>query len=430
MNPLKKNKLFFWERTFRKRHHGFKQALTEFSRSLTLIVDLEQLKDNMSSKIREIIKVDNIFIYLINPDLNRFQLAKVRGFEIKENDQFYFLPEDPMIRWFAVNETYLIISENTPIFSFFSKREQELLKTTKVDFIFPLIAMNRVSGLVCLGSKASGAKFNREEIELLTTLLGQASLAFENAYLYQQQKSRLRKMYRADRLATLGQLAAGAAHEIRNPLTSIRSTIQYLQKTITDGTKKELVVGLIQEVDRINDIIEGLLSFSKPSKPEAELINLDSLLEQSLTLVATTAKKRKIEIDYHFNVAEKQIEADPSQLKQVFLNIMMNAMQAMDDGGKLQILVDSIKSETPFLSNSQAKFLITFEDKGEGIPKESLEHVFDPFFTTKKDGTGLGLSISYGIIQQHGGEIEIYSNTETEDHGTKVVITLPISKEF
>ena len=430
MNPLKKNKLFFWERTFRKRHHGFKQALTEFSRSLTLIVDLEQLKDNMSSKIREIIKVDNIFIYLINPDLNRFQLAKVRGFEIKESDQFYFLPEDPMIRWFAVNETYLIISENTPIFSFFSKREQELLKTTKVDFIFPLIAMNRVTGLVCLGSKASGAKFNREEIELLTTLLGQASLAFENAYLYQQQKSRLRKMYRADRLATLGQLAAGAAHEIRNPLTSIRSTIQYLQKTITDGTKKELVVGLIQEVDRINDIIEGLLSFSKPSKPEAELINLDSLLDQSLTLVATTAKKRKIEIDYHFNVAEKQIEADPSQLKQVFLNIMMNAMQAMDDGGKLQILVDSIKSETPFSSKSNARFLITFEDIGAGIPRESLEHVFDPFFTTKKDGTGLGLSISYGIIQQHGGEIEIYSNTETEDHGTKVVITLPISKEF
>jgi len=430
MNPQKKTKLFFWERTFRKRHYEFKQALTEFSRSLTLIVDLEQLKDNISSKIREIIKVENIFIYLINPDLNRFQLAKARGFEIKENDKFYFLPEEPMIRWLAVNETYLIISENSQIFSFFSKREQELLKTTHVDFIFPLIAMNRVTGLVCLGSKASGAKFNREEIELLTTFLGQASLAFENAYLYQQQKSRLRKMYRADRLATLGQLAAGAAHEIRNPLTSIRSTIQYLQKTIKEGAKKELVSGLIQEVDRINEIIEGLLSFSKPSKPETELINLDSLLEQSLTLVATTTKKRKIDIDYQFNAAEKQLEADPSQLKQVFLNIMMNALQAMDDGGNLQISVESSRKDGQFSTDPQKNFLITFKDSGKGIPKDSLEHVFDPFFTTKKDGTGLGLSISYGIIQQHGGEIEIYSSNESKDQGTKVVITLPILKEL
>lgn len=430
MNQSNKSKLFFWERTFRRKDQEFKQALTEFSRSLTLIVDLEQLKDNISSKIREIIKIDNIFIYLINPDLNRFQLAKARGFEIKENDSFYFLPEDPMIRWFAVNETYLIISENNQIYSFFTEREQELLRITGVDFIFPLIAMNRVTGLVCLGSKASGAKFNREEIELLTTLLGQASLAFENAYLYQQQKSRLRKMYRADRLATLGQLAAGAAHEIRNPLTSIRSTIQYLQKTIKEGAKKELVSGLIQEVDRINEIIEGLLSFSKPSKPETEQVDLDSLLEQTLTLVTTSAKKRKIEIDYKFNTTEKKLEADPSQLKQVFLNIIMNAMQAMQDGDQLQISVESIKPDAQFSSQAQAKFLITFADTGKGIPKDSLEHVFDPFFTTKKDGTGLGLSISYGIIQQHGGEIEIYSSTEIEDHGTKVMITLPISKEL
>ncbi|HEX9975020.1 MAG TPA: GAF domain-containing protein, partial [bacterium] len=226
MSSLKKIFQDLRLKALRKKHLEFKQALTEFSRSLTLIVDLEQLKDNIISKIREIIKVEHIFIYLLNADLNRFQLAKVRGFEIKNSDEFFFQPEDPLIRWFAVNETHLIVSEKPQIFSFFNHREQELIKNTNIDFIFPLVAMNRVTGLVCLGQKSSGAKFNREEIELLTTLLGQVSLAFENAYLYQQQKARLKKMYRADRLATLGQLAAGAAHEIRNPLTSIRSTIQ------------------------------------------------------------------------------------------------------------------------------------------------------------------------------------------------------------
>jgi signal transduction histidine kinase len=431
MNVSKKIVQNIRQRTFRKKHYGFKQALTEFSRSLTLIVDLEQLKDNIISKIREIIKVKNIFIYLINPDLNRFQLAKARGFDIKNDDEYYFLPENPLIRWFSVNETHLIVSENPQIFKFFNAYEQDLIQKTNIDFIFPLIAMNRVTGLVCLGPKTSGAKFNREEIELLTTLFGQVSLAFENAYLYQQQKSRLRKMYRADRLATLGQLAAGAAHEIRNPLTSIRSTIQYLQKTITDDTKKELVVGLIQEVDRINDIIEGLLSFSKPSKPETEKINLNSLIEQTLSLVATTAKKRKIEIEFNFNASEKVLKADPAQLKQVFLNIIINALQAMDEGGRLQIFVELLSRESQFTAESKKNFLITFEDNGFGIPKEELEHVFDPFFTTKKDGTGLGLSISYGIIQQHGGDIEIESikkeeNSETQ--GTKVTIVLPLHK--
>ena len=427
------NKIFqnFRQKTFRKKHLEFKQALTEFSRSLTLIVDLEQLKDNIISKIREIIKVETIFIYLFNPDLNRFQLAKARGVEVKNSDEYYFLPEDPLIRWFSVNETHLICSENPEIFKFFNAHEKDLIQKSKIDFIFPLIAMNRVTGLVCLGKKISNAMFTREEVELLTTLLGQVSLAFENAYLYQQQKSRLRKMYRADRLATLGQLAAGAAHEIRNPLTSIRSTIQYLQKTITDAAKKELVVGLIQEVDRINEIIEGLLSFSKPTRPETEQVNLDSLLEQTLTLIATSAKKRKIEVDYKFDATEKQLEADPSQLKQVFLNIMMNAMQAMDDGGNLQILVESSRKDGQLSAEGQKRFLITFKDSGEGIPKENLEHVFDPFFTTKKDGTGLGLSISYGIIQQHGGDIEIESLTREEkpdNSGTYVTITLPIKR--
>lgn len=423
------SKIFPNFKVFRKKHLEFKQALTEFSRSLTLIVDLEQLKDNIIAKIREIIKVEHIFIYLINPDLNRFQLAKVRGVEIKNEDDFYFLPEEPLIRWFAVNKTYLIVSEKPQIFSFFNSQEQELIRNTRIDFIFPLIAMNRVTGLVCLGKKISHDKFNREEIELLTTLLGQVSLAFENAFLYQQQKARLKKMYRADRLATLGQLAAGAAHEIRNPLTYIRSTMQYLQRTITDATKKDLVVGLIQEVDRINEIIEGLLSFSKQSRPETEQVNLKALLEQTIALVATSAKQRNIVIDYQFNAQEGQLRADPSQLKQVFLNLIMNALQAMDEGGKLQIVVESSRKEGLFSSEPPAKYIITFQDTGEGIEKEHLDHVFDPFFTTKKDGTGLGLSISYGIIQQHGGEIEIESVSKKENlevHGTKVTVSLPI----
>ena len=429
MNVINNIVQIAWQKAFRKKHYEFKQALTEFSRSLTLIVDLEQLKDNIISKTREIIRADTILIYLLNPDLDRFQLAEARGLENADNHQFYFSPDDPLIRWFSINETYLIISKNPQIFYYFADREQKIIKETNVDFIFPLMAMNRITGLVCLGPKSSGAGFNREEIDLLTTLLGQAALAFENAYLYQQQKTRLKKMYRADRLATLGQLAAGAAHEIRNPLTSIRSTIQFLQKGLDAPDKKRMIAGVIEEVDRINEIIEGLLSFSKPSKPQMEQINLESLLQQTLALLATTAKKRNIKIMLEFNPRQKYLKADPSQLKQVFLNIMMNALHAMDDNGNLQISVDLNQKAMQHKAGLQPFFYIMFQDTGEGIPPENIEHIFDPFFTTKKDGTGLGLSISYGIIQQHDGDIEIESYTRNErpnGHGTKVMITLPI----
>jgi len=408
----------------RKESDKLKQFFDEFSRSLMLIVDLEQLKGNVISKIQEIINVDTIFIYTLNPDLNQFEIAEARGIKESINDQFSFFPDDPLIRWFTVNETYLIVPDKPEVFSYFSDREQKILSVNHIDFIFPLIAMNRITGLICLSEKSSGRRINQEEIELLTTLLGQVALAFENADLLQQQQMRFKKMYRADKLATLGQLAAGAAHEIRNPLTSIRSTIQYLQKDTKDTKTKEMVSGLITEVDRINDIIEGLLSFSKPTKLSVEQVDLELLLHQTLTLIATSTKKRNVEVKLNYNTDSKYLNADPSQLKQVFLNIIMNALEAMENGGSLAISVDTDVKKTTNICH------IVFLDNGEGIPQENIEHIFDPFFTTKKDGTGLGLSISYGIIQQHKGEIEIESwtpETNQKRYGTKVVIHLPVS---
>ena len=416
---------------FRKKQYDFREAFSEFSKSLTLIIDIDQLKDNVIAKIREIIHVDAVLIYLLNPDLNRFELAETRGYGSElEGNKYAFSPDDPLIRWFTTNETSLVISQKSEIFSYFSDHEQSVIRETGIDLIFPLLAMNRVTGLICLGPKVTGKFYTPEEIELLDTLLGQAAFAFENAYLYHQQKTRLKKMYRADRLAMLGQLAAGAAHEIRNPLTSIRSTIQYLLKDLQDSGKRSLVTDVIGEVDRINEIIEGLLSFSKPSKPQTEQVNLELLLEQTVNLVATSVRKKNIDISSDFKTSEKTLKADPSQLKQVFLNIVMNAIQAMQDGGNLHISVD-IKKSAGTMSDSKDSFYIVFTDSGEGISEENLEHIFDPFFTTKNEGTGLGLSISYGIIQQHYGDIEIESREQQEyskEHGTCVSIMLPIMK--
>ena len=419
-----------WKNLFTGKRPDFDEAFSEFSKSLALIVDLRQLKDNVIARIRETIKVDPIIIFLFNTDLNRHEAAVVRGYDEKKASAMFFFSDDPLIRWFTVNETWLLVSRNPKIFSYFNDSERNTITETGTELIIPLIVMNRVNGLVFLGRKTDDRAYTGAEIELLSTFLGQAALAFENANLYHQQKTRLKKMYRADRLATIGQLAAGAAHEIRNPLTSIRSTIQYVQKDVKDDTKRTLLSEMLGEVDRINEIIEGLLSFAKPSTLHIEELNLETLIEQTVNLVSTTVKKKNIIISCVFNTPDRILSADPSQLKQVFLNIIMNGIQAMESGGNLTVTVDMKRTEA-FASKPKTTFYIVFEDTGEGIPREYIDHIFDPFFTTKKEGTGLGLSISYGIIQQHHGDIEIESRAKSENphnHGTKVIITFPASQ--
>jgi signal transduction histidine kinase len=267
---------------------------------------------------------------------------------------------------------------------------------------------------VCGNIKTEGEV--KENIDLISITIDQAAMAFENALLYEQQKDRLKKMYRADQLSVLGQLAAGAAHEIRNPLTIIRSTIQFLKDEVQN---KEMVSELIEEVDRINTIIQGLLNFAKPAELNVETISLETIITQSISLARTTAKN-KIDIKFISNCKNSDIRADASQLKQVFLNLFLNSIDAVSDkdNGFIDIILD--------IHNQNEKgvnfLIVKIKDNGYGIPAENIEKLFIPFFTTKTNGTGLGLSICYGIINRHGGEIEIHSK---ENLGTTINIKLP-----
>jgi signal transduction histidine kinase len=422
--PTTTIKEWILQKLFQRSRTDYQRALTEFSRSLTLIVDFEQLLENLVGKLREIAEIPNILILLRDLETNRFTVADSRGtFTGEKTDTLIFSPEDKLVRWLTINETPLIVPKNPGVVDYFSKREHRLLSEYSIQIIVPLLVMNRVTGMVFLGSKKNDEPFSKEEMELLTTLLSQSALAFENALLYQEQKQRLRKMFRADRLATIGQIAAGAAHEIRNPLTSIRSTIQYLKKKNQDSDQEEMLGELMGEVDRIDEIIHGLLSFSKPVQPQKEKVQMDVLLKQILTLTASTARKNHVQVQFEPLKEPVITKADPSQMKQVFLNIILNAIQAMGEGGNLIIQMERIKKERE--KKKENYYLLKFQDTGTGISEEQLECIFDPFYTTKKEGTGLGLSISYGIVQQHGGEIEVSSRTKGKQKGTTVTVLLP-----
>ena len=401
------------------RQPNLEQLLSEFNRSLTLIVDKSLLIGNIVAKVKQICPVESVYIFLLDENTGKFKLQN----EAK-NKPVTLTNRSRLVSWLSVNEKHLIISRHPDIVSYFPPEEQEIIRQLGAELIFPLKIMNQINGTIFLGKKTDGAPFTEQELNLLSILINQATFAIEHASLYEQQTERLKKMYRTDRLATLGELAAGAAHEIRNPLTAIRSTIQYLSKDFsTDPVKSEMVTELIPEVERINKIVQGLLSFARPSDLNTSDINIEQLINQTLLLVTNTLRKQNVEVEFEYFTDNTTIQGDAEQLKQVFLNIILNAVEAMGKNPpeRSRTLIISIEKGTPI--NTHSRYLIiSFEDSGKGIEQKNIENVFNPFFTTKEEGTGLGLAICYGIINRHEGEIEVKS---VPDKGTCMNIKLP-----
>jgi signal transduction histidine kinase len=220
------------------------------------------------------------------------------------------------------------------------------------------------------------------------------------------------QLRRADRLSALGQLSAGMAHEIRNPLGSIRGTAEILQEGIDPADRRyEFTCILIKEVDRLNKVVQNFLDFARPSGGDRELVDINRLLDEVLTLTGQPALKNGVTTRLEAGVVP-EMEGDGEQLKQAFLNLVLNALQAMPSGGSLTIST----------ALTAGTLEIRFTDTGGGIPRENLDRIFNPFFTTRGEGTGLGLAITHRIIQGHGGRIAVESRLGA---GTTFVLTFP-----
>ncbi|WP_242876901.1 two-component system sensor histidine kinase NtrB [Alkaliphilus peptidifermentans] len=220
---------------------------------------------------------------------------------------------------------------------------------------------------------------------------------------------------RSERLSAIGQLASGIAHEIRNPLGIIKTISQTLKPELMDSDNKEAMDIISQEIDRANKVIKELLDFAKPYTYKLEVIQLPILLEELMVLTKKYGEQKGVNIRLQIK-RTAEIKGDLDKLKQGFINIIFNAIQAMPTGGVLEIIA----------SRDDEWAIVHFFDEGEGISDEIKEKIFNPFFTTKDTGTGLGLAITHRIIEEHHGKINIYSR---KDHGTNVAVYLPTAKE-
>src|ERR1039457_1564184 len=235
---------------------------------------------------------------------------------------------------------------------------------------------------------------------------------------------------RSDRLASLGTLSAGMAHEIKNPLVSIKTFAQLLPERYQDSDFRETFSNLIgHEIERIDSLVNQLLRFARPAKPVLKLMHVQEILEKSLLLVGHRLYQKDIKLSRSWGANVDTIRADADQLEQVFLNFFLNAMDAMKNGGELNVQTE-IRTDEEWVSalaqnngNTHEILRITIRDTGDGIRGEDIPHVFDPFFTTEDYGTGLGLSVVHGIIQEHGGQIEVESELKK---GTTFHILLPL----
>jgi signal transduction histidine kinase/putative methionine-R-sulfoxide reductase with GAF domain len=300
--------------------------------------------------------------------------------------------------------------------------------------VIPLLVKEKALGAIAADFVEPNKNITKEALESMMVFAQQAGLAIHNAFMYQELKTFSQQMeekiqkttadlskteaqlIRSEKLAALGQLAAGIAHEIRNPLTSINILIHSLASNLPSGTsQKEDLKVIEEEIHRINEIVDRFLRFAKPAPPLLRKAEVVSIVEETLQLLRPQIEKQRIVIQKEFQPLPP-ILMDREQMKQVILNLLLNAVQAMPKGGHL-----ALKGHLP---EGDRWIKLSIQDSGLGIPGEDIGKLFDPFFSTKEGGVGLGLSIAHRIIDQHRGKIEVES---TLGKGTLFTVWLPIS---
>lgn len=232
-----------------------------------------------------------------------------------------------------------------------------------------------------------------------------------------QERLKLKEqLSRAEHLSTLGEMVAGISHEIRNPLGIIKSSSELLKKKMASYDPSNSIPDIIiEESIRLNYIITDFLNFAKPRIPNLMACDVEAVLEKNINFLASHIEKEGYTVEKYYDNNIPEITADSDMLYQAFLNILINAMQAMPEGGKIHVAIQSTDNTVK----------IFFEDEGEGIPQDLMEKIWDPFFTTKAKGTGLGLGIVKNIIESHSGSVQISARPGA---GARVKVELPVKQ--
>ena len=403
-------------------------ALNNASRALTSSLELKQVLATIIHEIQELLQADRAEVLLRDATGDDLVFSAAAGENSEKLIGTRLSINHGIAGWVARERQSALVQEAYQDPRFWGSADARTGYLTRSVVAVPIKYRGDVWGVIEAINKHNGV-FDERDREMLEALAGSAAIALENARLYQaerEQTYRLResqtRLIRAEKMSALGRLVASLTHEINNPLQALRSGLTLIQAEINEGgdpaeVRRDLQI-IDQEVKRISDLMLRLREFSRPVQLETRPTDLQALLGTILSLTGKQMQRHQIQVKTEQDPSVPVLLTSPDQLTQVFMNLVLNAIDAMPGGGLLTIsaTADRSRSDFPVLR-------IDVTDTGVGITPEVLPRIFEPFYTTKLDGTGLGLAISFEIVKSLGGDITVASQPGA---GSTFTVALPL----
>jgi signal transduction histidine kinase len=410
---LKENIQGLIRRLFFKRIANREYLLNDLSHQIStdLLIDQSLLLENTVESIKKATAIKDVNLILF----------KGGSTQVVGGDENTLIARDDIlntIRYFDKGEIAVLDRHEITDASIINE-----MKRLEMFFVFPIFKDRKLTGLLTLGKSRRGMRLPADGLEQLMIIANQISSAMAKAELIQEKLQLEIKMYENERLSSLGRLSTSVAHEVKNPLSSIKSIVQVLKEdsenrgffTSKTKTQKSLSI-IVEEIDRLTKVVNQLLVFAKPQGDSKTNVKISDLINKVLVVLKHEAKMNNIDI--HLDVSNNlpSIMADEGSLTEVFFNLIHNAIQAMSEGGNLTISITYEQKDDHIRA--------VFENNGPGISQEDISKIFEPFYTTKQMGTGLGLAIVKKKLEEVKGLIHV----ESEDSTTKFIVNIPSSE--
>ncbi len=407
-----------------RRYH---RTLIAASSGMTRIKDIQTLCRLVVHMVNRTVRLSNTGLFLFEPKEQRYVLKAIR-YPSLMTSHLIVEQADPLIELLREEKDLLVVEELQADIE--AKRSDDRVRKAawayswmrklEARLIVPSFSGDRLLAFLVLGAKRSGEGYSVDDVAIFSGLANQGALAIENAMFFEELRNNEAYIIQSEKLASLGQLASGMAHEIHNPLTIISGEAQlYLERFKgQDGKVDDVLKSIIEECQRAADITRRILRFAKPAPSDMAPLDLKTTIEETLTLAGYQVRMDKVERVVKVEPDLPKVRGNQNQLQEVLLNLVLNACQAMGEkGGRLEVRADT----------TNGSFVrVQVADTGPGIPANKLTKVFDPFYTTKQTGTGLGLFVTQRIVKLHGGTIDVQS---TEGKGACFTIHLPAWRE-
>ena len=410
---LKENIQGSTRRLFFKRIADSEYLLNDLSHQIStdLLIDLSRLLKNIVESIKKATAIKDVNLILF----------KGGSTQVVGGGENTLMARDDLsntIKYFDKGEIAVLDRHEITDASIINE-----MKRLEMFFVFPIFKDRKLTGLLTLGKSRRGMRLPADGLEQLMIIANQISSAMAKAELIQEKLQLEIKMYENERLSSLGRLSTSVAHEVKNPLSSIKSIVQVLKEdsenrgffTSKTKTQKSLSI-IVEEIDRLTKVVNQLLVFAKPQGDSKTNVKISDLINKVLVVLKHEAKMNNIDI--HLDVSDDlpSIMADEGSLTEVFFNLIHNAIQAMSEGGNLTISITYEQKDN--------YIRVVFENSGPGISQEDIGKIFEPFYTTKQMGTGLGLAIVKKKLEEVKGLIHV----ESEDSTTKFIVNIPSSE--